>query len=177
MRLIVVSAIVLMLLPVALGAQAPAVARPGAEYKRLDQFVGSWTTVGTTQSAHQAGTGKLASTETYEWMPGGYFLVHRWDGQVSSVPLNGFEVLGFDGRIKAYTSRFFDSMGTSGTLRATPQGNAWTWAGDADAAGKPMKQRCTMILVNPDTFTTRCEYSPDGFKWQIALESRSTRVK
>ena len=177
MRQIVVSAIVLMLLSVAPGAQAPAVARSGAEYKRLDQFVGSWTTVGTTQAGHQAGAGKLASTETYEWMAGGYFLVHRWDGQVSAAPLNGFEVLGFDSRTKAYTARFFDSLGTSGTLRATPQGNAWTWAGDADAAGKPLKQRCTMILVNPDTFTTKCETSPDGFKWQTALESRSTRVK
>jgi hypothetical protein len=177
MRLKELFVVVLMLVPVVPAAQAPAVARPGAEYKRLDQFVGSWTTVGTTQAGHAAGVGKLTSNETYEWMPGGYFLVHRWDSQVASATVNGFEVLGFDGRTKAYTSRFFDSMGTSGTLRATPQGNAWTWAGDADAAGKPLKQRCTTILVNPDTFTTRCEYSPDGFKWQTALESRSTRVK
>ena len=177
MRLTGLFVFLVMFFPVAPGAQTPAVPRAGAEYKRLDQFVGSWTTVGTTQAGHQAGVGKLTSTETYEWMPGGYFLVHRWDGQLGSATLNGFEVLGFDARTKAYTVRFFDSLGTSGTLRATPQGNAWTWAGDADAAGKPLKQRCTMILVNPDTFTTKCETSPDGFKWQIALESRSSRVK
>jgi hypothetical protein len=177
MRQIVVRLIVLMLLPVTLAAQTPAGPRPGAEFKRLDQFAGSWTTAGTTQAGHQGGAGKIQATETYEWMAGGYFLVHRWDGQVGGTAMTGLEVLGFDARTKAYTSRFFDSSGTSGTLRATPQGNAWTWAGDADAAGKPMKQRCTLILVNPDTFTTRCEYSPDGFKWQIALESRSTRVK
>ena len=33
---------------------------------------------------------------------------------------SGLEVLGFDARTRAYTARFFDSTGTSGTLRATP---------------------------------------------------------
>lgn len=173
----IVRLLIVLMWPIAVVAQAPAVGRSGAEYKRLDPFVGAWTTAGTTQGGHQAGAGKIAATHTYEWMSGGYFLVHRWDGQVGGTAMNGLEVLGFDARTKAYTARFFDSMGTSGTLRATPQGNAWPWAGDADAAGKPMKQRCTMILVNPDTFTTRCEYSPDGFKWLVALETRSTRVK
>jgi hypothetical protein len=170
--------IVLMpLLSALAAAQAPPPAKSGAELRRLEAFAGSWTTVGTTQAGHQSGAGKLVTTETFEWMPGGFFLVHRWDSQMGSTAVNGLEVIGFDSRTKSYTSRFFDSTGTSGTLRATPQGNAWTWAGDADLFGKPIKQRCTMILVNPDTFTNKCEYSPDGFKWLTALESRSTRVK
>jgi Protein of unknown function (DUF1579) len=169
--------LMLVLAGVPAAAQTPAAARQGAEYKRLDQFTGSWTTTGTTLAGHQAGAGKLSAGETYEWMAGGYFLIHRWDVQLGGGTVAGMEVLGYDARTKAFTSRFFDSTGTSGTLRATPQGNAWTWAGDADANGKPVKQRCTTILVNPDTFTTRCEYSPDGFKWVPALESRSTRVK
>jgi hypothetical protein len=162
-------AFVVGLLPVWLSAQ-PAAPR------RLDAFVGSWTTVGTAQASPLGPAGRLSTIETFEWLPGGFFLVHRWEGQQGNTDVNGLEVLGFDARNKVFTSRFFDHAGLTGTLRAHPQGNAWTWAGDADIGGKLVKQRCTTILVNPDTFTTRCEYSADGFKWLAWLESRSTRV-
>lgn len=158
------------LLPVWLYAQ-PAAPR------RLDAFVGSWTTVGTAQASPLGPAGRLSTVESFEWLPGGFFLVHRWEGQLGSAEVNGLEVLGFDARTKVYTSRFFDQAGMTGTLRANPQGNAWSWAGDTDIGGKLVKQRCTTILVNADTFTTRCEYSADGFKWLTMLESRSTRVK
>ena len=157
-------------LPAALAAQP-------APPKRLEVFVGSWTTVGTAQASPLGPAGRLSTTESFEWLPGGFFVVHRWEGQLGSADVSGLEILGFDARNKVFTSRFFDQAGLTGTLRANPQGNAWTWAGDADIGGKLVKQRCTTILVNPDTFTTRCEYSADGFKWLASLESRSTRVK
>jgi hypothetical protein len=158
------------LLPASLAAQP-------APPKRLQVFVGSWTTIGTAQASPLGPAGRLTATESFEWMPGGFFLVHRWEGQQGEADVSGVEVLGFDARNKVFTSRFFDNAGLTGSLRASPQGNAWTWAGDADIGGKTVKQRCTTILVNPDTFTTRCEYSADGFKWLGSLESRSTRVK
>ena len=56
------------------------------------------------------------------------------------------------------------------------QGNAWTWTGDSDVAGKPLKERCTTVAVRADVFTNKCEYSLDGVKWQTNFEQRSTRA-
>jgi hypothetical protein len=163
---------------IALLASLPSVlAAQPAPPKRLEVFLGSWTTVGTAQASPLGAAGRVSMTETFEWLPGGFFVMHRWEGQQGSAEVSGLEILGFDARNKVFTSRFFDHAGLTGTLRANPQGNAWTWAGDADIGGKLVKQRCTIILVNSDTFTTRCEYSADGFKWLASLESRSTRAK
>lgn len=170
------------LLPAALFAQAPAPAapaaptKPTAEHHRLDAFVGTWNTEGQAQESPYGPAGKMSGTDTFEWLPGGFFMSHHWEVRQGSSEQKGLEIIGYDGRNKAYTSRFFDSFGNAGSLRGRLQANAWTWTGDSDVGGKPMKERCTIIAVRPDTYTNKCEYSFDGAKWLPNFELRSTRA-
>jgi hypothetical protein len=159
-----------------LAAQSPAPAKPGAEHQRLGAFVGTWNTEGQALESPYGPAGKLSAVDTYEWLPGGFFLSHKWDVKQGSAQFQGLEIIGYDARNKAYTSRFFDSMGNSGTFRARVQGNAWTWTGDSDVGGKPLKERCTIVIVRADVYTNKCEYSVDGVKWQLNFEQRSTRA-
>lgn len=169
--LLVVSLVVM---PVTLAAQAT---KPGPELKRLDAFVGTWNVEGQAQASPYGPAAKVVSVDRFEWMPGGFFMTHHWDARQGTVEIKGMEVIGYDGRTKGYTSRFFDNAGNTGSLRGTLQGNGWRWAGDSDVGGKPIKERCTVIVVSPDSFTNKCEYSTDGIKWLPNIDSRSTRAK
>jgi hypothetical protein len=70
-------ALVPFLLLAAAFAQMPS--KPGAEVKKLDYFVGTWTTEGTVAQGPWGPGGKFTSTITNEWMAGNSFLVGRSD--------------------------------------------------------------------------------------------------
>jgi hypothetical protein len=161
-----------------LSAQAPPpAAKPGPEHKRLDVFVGKWNTEGQAQASPYGPAGKMTSVETFEWMPGGFFMIHHWDTRQGGVELKGLEVLGYDSHSKMYSTRFFDNLGSSGFMKATLLGNAWTWTGDSEVGGKPLKERCTTTLVSSDAWTSKCEFSSDGAKWLPNFDLKSARAK
>ena len=113
-----------------LAAQTPApVPQPGLEHKRLDAFVGKWSSEGEAQPSPYGPAGKMTSVETFAWLPGGFFMIHQWDTRQGAVEIKGMEIMGYDGRSKVYTSRFFDNFGNSGSAKATLHGNTWIWAG------------------------------------------------
>ncbi|HEX2758776.1 MAG TPA: DUF1579 family protein [Thermoanaerobaculia bacterium] len=162
----------------ALAAESPtAVAKPGPEHKRLDAFVGTWNTEGQAQVSPYGPAGKVTEVDKFEWMPGEFFMTHHWDVRQGGVEIKGMEVLGYDSHSKVYTSRFFDNFGNSGPWKATVQGNAWTWTGDTEVGGKPLKERCTTTVASPDAWTNKCEYSSDGAKWLPNFEMKGTRAK
>jgi hypothetical protein len=161
---------------VTIGAQSAPPSKPGAEHQRLGAFVGTWNSDGQAQESPYGPAGKITAVDTFEWLPGGFFLSHKWDVKQGSAQFQGVEIIGYDSRNKAYMSRLFDSMGNSGTFRARVQGNAWTWTGDSEVGGKPLKERCTIVVVRADVYTNKCEYSADGAKWLPNFEARSTRV-
>jgi len=174
----ILSIVFLAVVPIALAAQSPQAApKPGPEQKRLEVFLGKWSVVGEAQASPYGPAGKLTSVDTWAWMPGGFFMTHHWDSKQGGVEIKGMEVLGYDSRSKVYTSRFFDNLGNSGPWKGTVQGNTWTWTGDTDVAGKPLKERCTTVVAGADALTSKCEYSSDGTKWLPNFELKYTRGK
>ena len=168
----------MILVSVVLAGQSPnATLKPGPEHKRLDAFAGRWNIEGQAQASPYGPAGKLTSVDTFEWMPGGFFMTHHWDARQGGVDIKGMEVIGYDGRGKVYTSRFFDNLGNSGLWKATVQGNTWTWTGETEVGGKPLKERCTNTVASPDALTSKCEYSTDGTKWLPNFDLRGTRAK
>jgi hypothetical protein len=159
-------------------AQSPGAApKPGPEHKRLEAFLGKWNTEGQAQTSPYGPAGKITAVDTFEWLPGGFFMPHRWDTRQGATEIKGMEVIGYDSKDKIYTSRFFDNFGNSGLFKATVQGNTWTWTGDSEVGGKALKERCTAVIVSADVFTNKCEYSMDGNKWLPNFDVRSTRAK
>ena len=164
--------------PVTLAAQAPtAVPKPGPEQKQLESFVGKWTYEGQAETSPYGPAGPLTSVETYEWLPGGFFLSHHFDMRQGGVEIKGLEVLGYDGRGKAYTTRAFDNFGNSSSWKATVKGSTWSWTGDSEVGGKPLHERCTTTFTGPDATRVLCEYSTDGAKWMKNFETRGKRTK
>ena len=97
------------------------------EQQRLSVFLGTWRTEG-----HTTGDGPpkpVRSSDEYEWLPGGFFVVHRWDGHVGDAEVQGIEIIGHDRKSGAYRTHFFDSDGNSGSEELTVSDRTWTWVG------------------------------------------------
>jgi hypothetical protein len=51
--------------------------KPDPALSRLNAFVGSWNTRGQIKESPLGPAGKLNGMDTYEWLSGGFFLIHR----------------------------------------------------------------------------------------------------
>ena len=93
--------------------------KPGAKHKQLGVFIGVWHTEGTVL----ADGAKLVGTDTYEWMPGGFFQLHRVEAEIGGSEVNAFEVVGVDG--KDIWTQSFDNTGNVQDYRARLTGRKW----------------------------------------------------
>ena len=148
---------VLAVVSVTLTGQSSAPRQPGPEHQKLSAFLGTWTFEGQSQTSPYGPAGKLISTDTYEWVPGGFFMIHHWDAIQGGAANKGVEILGYDTVTKAHTSRFFDNMGNSGSVKFAVSGNTWTGTADSEVGGKPLKERGSITLTG-DTMTVKWEY-------------------
>ena len=167
---------VFVVIAVTLAAQTPSPRQPGPEHQKLAAFLGKWTFDGQAQASPYGPAGKLTSIDTYEWVPGGFFMIHHWNAVVGGAANKGVEILGYDAGSKMYTSRFFDNMGNSGSVKFSLNGNTWTATADSDVAGKPLKERGTITFAG-DTLMVKWEYSAEGSKWATQYDSKGTRTK
>ena len=55
---------------------------PGPEHERLGPFVGRWTTTGRQYTGPFGPEAEFTATESFEWLTGGYFLIHRLEGRL-----------------------------------------------------------------------------------------------
>ncbi len=175
-RTIGLVAICVSLLGVSIQAQAPqGPPKPGPEVKRLAYFVGSWKEEG--KSTAHGMAGPVSSTQKWEWVSGGFFIVGHSDNKS---PVGNFKimaVLGYDPETKMYTYNAFDSWGELITAKGNVSGDTWTWITETMMQGKPMKTRLTEKEVSKTQYTLKYESSTDGGNtWTSDLESTFTKV-
>lgn len=132
--------------------------------QRLELLIGSWQTDGATIAQGDTPSVSIHSSDIYEWLPGGHFVVHRWDGNVGDAEVHGLEVIGVDAQSGMFRTHFFDNEGNSGSESLTVHGNTWTWLG-RQAMGAAW-HRCTSVVSDDGrTMTARHEQSSDGKTW------------
>lgn len=100
---------------------------------RLAPFLGHWRVEGEVFGSAYGPACRWSSEESCEWLPGGRFLVNRWDASVGERRLQGMAVFGYDPN-RGYFARFYDSLGNAPEYRVSILGAAWTLTGDAQRA-------------------------------------------
>lgn len=88
-------------------------ASPHSEGKerRLEALVGRWTTRGWTRPLPGAPAAQIDALDTYEWLHGGFGLLHRVDARVGDQRVEGAEIIGYDPERGAYVTQYFGSDG------------------------------------------------------------------
>jgi len=101
----------------------------GPEHRRLEPFIGKWKTEGIIKATPVAPGVPFHAVDTYEWVPGGFFVLHRWDANMPDGRTQGVEILGYDAARATYTVQSFDSVGNTDALTASVAGDSWTFDG------------------------------------------------
>lgn len=159
------------------------IAAPSQHHKRLEPFVGKWTSV---SKVYMGGPGSPAmeSTGTTErkWVLGGRFLMEEHKGQMMGMPHEGIGYTGYDNYRNVYTGTWMDNMGThilkfAGT--ADPAGKVFTYYGEMDeptmkVVGRTVKYVTKVIDNDKHVFEIVDLHAGENYK---VVEVTYSRVK
>ena len=151
------------------------VAWPKTAHRRLDAFVGIWHADGASyaegQQAHEprASAVRWTSEESYEWLPGKFFLLHRWDAMAGERSFMGTEILGYDEEHGGYFAHFFDNAGFHPEYQLAVDGAVWTFS-------EPQTRATVMIDDGRKTMTCNWEWRNGGTQWLPLCDRIATRT-
>ena len=141
----------------------------GPEHRRLSVFVGRWAAEGRTESGPAGTSENMTHQHTYEWLPGGFHLLHRWAGYIGSHQNKGVEIIGYDPSAGAYEVHFFDSDGWTRVYQARARDRVWTFTGTRD--------RCSILFGDDGgTMITHWDRSRNGMTWEPLCDVRAVRI-
>lgn len=152
--------------------------KPGAEVKKLDYFVGNWTTEGTIAQGPWGAGGKFTSTDSTEWMTGNFFLIsHATFKMPPEVGGDGTgtAVMGYDTDQNTYTYDAYNSQGRREVSKGTVTGDTWTWTSTANYGGQEISQKMTMKILSPTSYSMKFDVSIDGTNWMPFMEGKATK--
>lgn len=119
-------------------------ATPSDAHRLLNIFIGDWHAEGTSYGDGQdtrqprASGVPWTSDESYEWLTGQFFVLHRWEAMAGKRSFKGAEMIGYDEAEGGYFTRMFDNAGNHPEYRASVKGDVWTF--------KESQTRATVVV-------------------------------
>lgn len=171
-------AILLFLCTFAVSAWAQMENKPGPELKKLDAFVGTWTTDGTVAQGPWGAGGKFSATNTTDWMSGNFFTEGHSDFKMpAEIGGDGKETvyMGYDTDQNVYTYDSFSTQGRHNVSTGTVTGDTWLWTSEAIYSGQHIKQKMTIKILTPASHSVKFEISLDGTSWMTFMEGKATK--
>ena len=141
---------------------------------RLAAFVGTWRAEGRSFAHGQqpqdprASAVPWTSEESYEWLPGEHFLLHRWEAEVGGFAFRGVEILGYDAGQDRYFTSLFDNSGHRVEYAAKVDGPLWTFA--------EATSRASVRFDGDDRMELKWEWRPHGADWLPLCDRVARRV-
>jgi hypothetical protein len=96
----------------------------------LQTFIGLWNTTGEVYDSVNGSSENIHGTDVYEWLPGGFFMLHRVNVFMGAAQSQSLEIIGFDEEQQLYTMHSFDDGGNETRMIAKPQNGMWMFEGD-----------------------------------------------
>lgn len=150
---------------------------PPPELKKLDYFVGNWKSEGNLKPGPMGPGGKFTSIEHNHWMSGHFFLTSQANG--TGVLGNIVEVayFGYNTDEKTYTYDAFNSMGEAEHFKGNVEGDTWTWTSTGKMGEQSMKERFTLTVASPTSYTYKFEVAPEsGGDYSTVVEGKTTKL-
>lgn len=135
----------------------------GIGHAQLNKFVGSWHTTGKIPATETQPEIQVAGTDTYEWLPGNFFLLHKAAVLIGNDTSETFEIIGADNTTNVVTMRYYNNKGETGSMTATCVHEVWTFSDDT--------LRFTGGFKNQDQeFSGIWEQLGDDGTWRLFME-------
>ncbi len=100
---------------------APQLPGPDPALRKLDGFVGTWEMKGRTLGSE---VDNITAHTTFEWLPGGHFLLQRFAADFVGMDIQSFEVIRYDPATGTFPSTVYSNM--------APMPLPYRWAIDSD---------------------------------------------
>jgi hypothetical protein len=148
------------------GLDSSAASEP--KHKALQVFAGKWQTAGRTFGGDFGPAVEISGIDTYEWLAGGYFLIHRVDVNIGRDKVEGIEIIGYDERTQSYPIYAFDNQGNSSRYEAQMEKGQWKFIGESERA---------LVKIDADIIRASWERLSNGSEWLPWMEVTLKRIK
>ena len=134
--------------------------KPSVQLKKLNFLIGKWHTQGEILQGASASSKDIRGMDTYEWVSGGFFILHRVDVFMGNERTEAIEIIGYDESRKSYFMKSFDNQGASITMYAVLEKPGVLKFGD-----DKMK---SVLTANKDgnSMSAKWELSENGKTWK-----------
>lgn len=145
------------------------------ELNQLQAFIGKWHAEGTSYADGQdkdnpyASAAPWTSDESYEWLPGNFFVLHKWNAKAGKREFIGTEIIGYDDTKQKFFTNFFDNAGFHPIYEATVNENVWTFS-------EP-NTRVKVTFNDTNTITFNWEWKNQGSDWLPLCDRIAKRVE
>lgn len=159
----------------ALTTEDPGAPTPAPELRRMEPFIGTWLLEGEQYATDLGVALPVEALETFEWLTGGHFVVHRFEGRVGDEAAACIEVIGYDEARGEYPFRTFYNDGRQNEWILRETGDSWTLTGDWTGPGGPIRVRCAIAFeAGGQVRTGEWQYEKDG-DWVTFWSVRATK--
>jgi hypothetical protein len=144
--------------------------------RKLDVFIGKWHAEGQSYAYVQqkgkpnALTEPWISDESYEWLPGNFFVLHNWDAKVGDSVFIGTEIIGYDEKENGFFTHFFDNSGFHPNYKATVKGNIWNFV-------EPSSRAKVTFDDDKNKMTFNWEWRKQDNNWLPLCDRVATRIQ
>jgi hypothetical protein len=150
-------------------------AAPGLE--ELRPLVGKWHTEGRQLESALGPASPFVAVESFEWLEGGRFLVHRLDGKLGERPSACLEVFGSNDARELYGQAFY-SDGNTTTWQVEAAHHTVSLSGTWTREGQQWRVRYSgRVIEEGNALEAKWEHSRDGREWTTFLETRATKAQ
>ena len=147
-----------------------------ASTRQLEPFVGAWKMTGHAYESPFGSEGEVSADETFEWLTGRQFLMHRLQGKLGADDIACVEILGRDGSGDGFGAHTFYNDGTSTRWSLDERDGALIMSGQWPKGRDVLKVRCTITFDDKTHRRGIWEYSTDDSNWQLFWDTEATRV-
>jgi Protein of unknown function (DUF1579) len=159
--------------------------KPSHETQRLGAFFGRWRSEGHVIADPPV---PITGSDIYEWLAGGFFLVHHVDVVVGDQKVQALEIIGeYDPASDSFACRAYDNEGSVTLMRAkVDDDGVWRFTGGGDvaqaalpdSAARPGAVRSTLTVgADGDTMTALWERTDDQAVWRPWMDMTFTRMR
>jgi hypothetical protein len=127
---------------------------------KLSFLIGRWHTIGEVLQDLSNAPKVIRGMDTYEWISGGFFILHRVDVFIGNDRTEVIEIIGYDKNQKSYFMKSFDNQGEATTMYAVLKKPAVLKLGD-----KKMQATLT-VDKSGDSMIAEWKLSENGKAWR-----------
>jgi len=134
--------------------------KPSVQLKKLNFLIGKWHTQGEILQGASNSSKDIRGMDTFEWVSGGFFILHRVDVFMGNERTEAIEIIGYDPGRKSYFMKSFDNQGASIIMYAVLEKSGVLKFGD-----DKMKSVLT-CNKNGNSMSANWELSENGKTWK-----------